>query len=105
MALAYGFAGLRDGSGETRFRPRLPAEWTRLQIPLTIRGRRIRVSIDHEETVYRLEAGDALEIIHEDETVQLTPAVPEARRPTTKMAPDRKAGSGAVDPAEPDDST
>ncbi|AKQ41601.2 kojibiose phosphorylase [Aurantiacibacter atlanticus] len=103
MALAYGFAGLRDGSGKTRFRPRLPAEWTRLQIPLTIRGRRLRMSIDHQETVYRLEAGDAIEIMHEDETVQMGPAVPEARRPTTKAPPDPELDSGAVDPAEPDD--
>jgi alpha,alpha-trehalose phosphorylase len=103
MALIYGFAGLRDGGGKISFRPRLPRDWDRLRFPLMIRGRRIRVSIDHEETVYRLEVGDAIEIMHEGERLRLRPHAPEARRPTTRSQPVAKPGPGAVDPAIPDD--
>src|SRR5262249_12093133 len=41
MAIVNGFAGLRDDEGgELRFKPRLPAEWTRLRFRVIVRGQR-----------------------------------------------------------------
>ena len=63
LALVYGFAGMRDDGGSISFRPRLPAEWSRLDIPLTVRGQRLRVDIDHTITRYHLIEGEWLTII------------------------------------------
>ncbi len=103
MALAYGFGGLRDGGGTIAFHPWLPDDWTGLRFPLTVRGRRIRVDIDHEATTYRLEAGGPIEIVHGGEPVRLTPEAPEARRPTPVAEPEEpRPGPGASDPALPE---
>ena len=45
MSLVYGFGGMRDYGGEMSFRPRLPAGWTRLRFPLTVRGNLIHVDV------------------------------------------------------------
>jgi alpha,alpha-trehalose phosphorylase len=99
MALVYGFAGLRDGDGHISLHPRLPAGWTDLRFALAIRGRRVRIAIDHETTRYRLESGAAIEIAHVDETLLLSPDGPEVERPTPPAPAEPQPGSGAVDPA------
>jgi len=101
MALTYGFAGLRDGGGRIRFSPRLPDRWEGLSFSLMIRGRRLRIAIDREETTYRLETGDEIEIAHEGETLVLSPAEPEMRRANRVVWPTPEPGPGAVDPAIP----
>ncbi len=45
MALVYGFAGLRDRDGSISFSPRLPAAWSRLAFPLTVRGVHLQVEL------------------------------------------------------------
>lgn len=82
MALVYGFAGMRDRGGRISFRPRLPDEWSRLSFPLTIRGQRLRVEIDHATTTYRLVEGERLTIGHAGEELALTAAAPTLTRPT-----------------------
>jgi alpha,alpha-trehalose phosphorylase len=101
MALTYGFAGLRDRGGKIRFSPHLPDRWEGLSFSLVIRGRRLRIAIEREETTYRLEAGDMIEIAHEGETLVLSPAEPELRRANRIVRPTPKPGPGAVDPAIP----
>lgn len=87
MALAYGFAGLRDGHGDISFHPRPPSQWNRLCFPLTIRGSRIRISIEHDSTCYRLESGDGLAFTHCGQAVELTRDRPEARLATPVPPP------------------
>jgi alpha,alpha-trehalose phosphorylase len=80
LALVAGFGGLRDFDGEVRFRPRLPADWTRLRFRVAIRGQRVEVDMRPDETTYRLLEGAGLLIAHDDELVALRPGEP-VRRP------------------------
>jgi alpha,alpha-trehalose phosphorylase len=102
MALAYGFAGMRDHGGRIAFAPRLPEGWTGLRFALRVRGARIRVEIDHARTLYRLEEGGGLAFHHEGEPIELTRAAPEAVRPNAPAPSEPRAGPGAEDPALPD---
>jgi alpha,alpha-trehalose phosphorylase len=81
LALVYGFAGLRDHDGRISFRPRLPDEWSRLAFPLVIKGRRLRIEIDHASTTYRLVEGDQLAIYHNGEEIMVSTATPTITRP------------------------
>jgi alpha,alpha-trehalose phosphorylase len=76
LALIYGFAGIRDHGGHISFEPRLPEEWSRLSFPLTIKGRKLRVEVDHSVTTYSLVDGEQLTIYHNGQEVALTTAVP-----------------------------
>jgi alpha,alpha-trehalose phosphorylase len=73
LSLVYGFGGMRDYGGEMSFRPRLPAGWTGLRFPLTVRGNRIHVDIGRKETTYTLLGGDGLTVTHEGEALHLAP--------------------------------
>ena len=57
LALVAGFGGLRDGDGEVRFDPRLPAGWTRMRFRVEVRGQLIEVDMWPGETTYRLVEG------------------------------------------------
>ena len=76
MTLTYGFAGMRDHEGELSFAPRLPVQWEELSFPLTVRGRRLRVAIEHDQATYRLSAGEELTIRHQGRAVTLRPDEP-----------------------------
>jgi alpha,alpha-trehalose phosphorylase len=80
LALVAGFGGLRDHDGEVRFRPRLPDGWQRLRFRVEVRGQVVEVDMEPGATTYRLLAGHALLVRHDDEVVRLMPGVP-ARRP------------------------
>ena len=102
MALIYGFGGLRDYDGRISFRPRLPPELKALRFPLTIRGRRLKVEIDHDSTTYRLIEGDELRVWHDGGEIALTAAAPVISRPTPLPAAEPAQGPGAADPALPE---
>ena len=46
QAMAYGFAGLRPGSGVLHIDPVLPAAWTGLELRVQFRGSRVRVRVE-----------------------------------------------------------
>ncbi|KMO26953.1 kojibiose phosphorylase, partial [Methylobacterium variabile] len=52
LALVYGFAGLRDARGRLTFTPCLPDAWSRLSFALKVRGRTVRIDIDHAAATY-----------------------------------------------------
>ena len=58
-AVIFGFAGLWSQQSALRLEPRLPAEWTALDLPLRWRGRRLRVHIEASppRVTLQLEAG------------------------------------------------
>ncbi len=76
LALASGFAGLRDHDGRISFRPQLPSTIRGLRLPLAIRCRRLLVDVRREETTYTLVSGPDLAIWHCDEEISLTPEAP-----------------------------
>jgi len=63
-ALAAGFGGLRLREGAVEFSPRLPPGIDRLCLSLVIRGRMLTLEIRDEEAVYRLSAGEPIELLH-----------------------------------------
>jgi len=71
MAVVHGFAGLREQRGELHFRPRLPDGWDRLRFRLGVRGCVLEVDVSREAARYRLLEGDALDLVHEGELLQL----------------------------------
>ena len=79
LALVAGFGGLRDGDGEVRFDPRLPAEWTRMRFRVEVRSQLIEVDMWPGETTYRLVEGRGLLIEHRGEQLRLKPGEPVSR--------------------------
>jgi len=79
IALVAGFGGMRDHDGVLRFRPRLPDGLTRLAFALETQGRRVRVELAEGDASYELVAGDALDVLHEDESLALRAGAPVSR--------------------------
>ena len=51
QAVVQGFAGIRPGSTALEIDPRLPRTWRALEVPVTYRGCRVRVRIEHDVVV------------------------------------------------------
>lgn len=73
MAIVYGFAGLRDYSGNLTFKPAMPPHWQKLRFRLRVRGAVLEVTFTGREVTYRLLEGGPLEFHHRDELIVLTP--------------------------------
>lgn len=76
MALAYGFAGLRDRGGELAFAPRLPTSWSRMRLPLRFRDRQLEITLTERRETYRLVDGEPLDITVRGHRHRLTTAEP-----------------------------
>jgi alpha,alpha-trehalose phosphorylase len=76
MAVLYGMAGMRDWDGKISFRPRFPANTTRVNFRLTLRGRLLELDMCRDCVTYLLLEGKSLEIEHCGETVTLEKDVP-----------------------------
>jgi alpha,alpha-trehalose phosphorylase len=84
MIFAYGFAGLRDYSGELSFRPALPDVFDCLQFKLRFQGRSLEIDVSQDETRYTLTVGSELTIRHEEHEVCLSSAAPSVVLPNSK---------------------
>jgi alpha,alpha-trehalose phosphorylase len=84
MVFVYGFAGLRDYSGELSFRPALPDVLDCLRFKLTFRGQSLEIDVGQDETRYTLKTGSGLTIRHEAQEICLSPAVPSVVQPNSK---------------------
>jgi len=71
MIFVYGFAGMRDYSGQLSFRPALPAGLERVRFRLIFRDRVLEVEVTRESTQYTLDTGNELTITHEGREVRL----------------------------------
>jgi len=69
-ALVFGFGGFRDHKGKYGFDPRLPDGWDELTFRITLRGARIRVTVQPEAIRFALETGERAEL-----SVRGTPVV------------------------------
>ena len=103
VALVSGFGGLRDADGTVSFAPRLPESLARLSFALLIRGRRLRVEVNHAEARYALADGDPLEILHHGQPVSLSAGKPQTRpilpvpsRPRPSQPPGREPAHRAI---------
>jgi alpha,alpha-trehalose phosphorylase len=56
--LVNGFGGMRDHDGRITFDPRLPEGWSGLTFRLTVRGTRVRVTLEQEQMTFEVEDGE-----------------------------------------------
>ena len=80
LVAVAGFGGLRDHGDTLSFAPRLPQRLGRLEFRLFFRGRRLSVRVNRKQARYSLLEGDALELIHHGERLELTPDGPVTRK-------------------------
>ncbi len=71
LALVCGFGGFRDHGGRLAFAPRLPEPIGRMRFRLGFRGRCLVVDVRAREATYALDAGDAIEIVHHGDAVEV----------------------------------
>ncbi len=92
--LVEGFGGMRAGGGRLRFAPRLPSAISRLAFRIRYRGRRIAVTVDHEEATYELRDGDPITIEHHSDAFELgdKPQRREIPSPPRLPSPEQPAG-------------
>ena len=69
MAVVYGFAGLRDDSGQLTFKPALPPHWQKLRFRLRVRQTLLEVEFTQREACYRVLEGGPLALHHRDERI------------------------------------
>jgi alpha,alpha-trehalose phosphorylase len=79
LALVWGFGGLRHYAGTVWFGPRIPEGINRLAFTIMIRGRRLRVEVNHSVARYLLDEGEPLDIEHYGEPITLTTGQPQER--------------------------
>lgn len=75
-ALIYGFAGLRDHDGIITFDPRLPKEWKAMELPLRIRGSRVRVRLERKSIAFEVEEGGPVEVSVRGTAYTVEPGTP-----------------------------
>jgi len=76
IALVTGFGGMRRNESTVGFAPRLPEGISRLAFAVTVRDRRLRVTVTGNSASYALRQGAPLEILHYGKTVTLSAAEP-----------------------------
>ncbi|MEV0408535.1 glycosyl hydrolase family 65 protein [Actinoallomurus sp. NPDC050550] len=86
-ALVAGFGGMRQYTARLCFAPRLPPGISRLAFRMRFRGRRLCVTITHDETVYELLSGDPLQIEHHGQPVNLDGGAVRVDVPPTPSRP------------------
>jgi alpha,alpha-trehalose phosphorylase len=91
MIFVYGFAGMRDYSGQLCFHPILPDVLDRLRFRLVCRDQILEVDVSRTTTRYTLESGAGLTIRHEKEEIDLSPAASSVVRPNREIADRRGA--------------
>src|ERR687892_411793 len=76
MALVFGFGGVRDFDGRLTIDPRPPGGYDRLEFPVRVPDRQIRVALSHEDERYTLEEGEPLKVTIRGEPHLLVPGSP-----------------------------
>ncbi|MFC3052535.1 glycoside hydrolase family 65 protein [Kordiimonas pumila] len=76
LSLVYGFAGVRFEGGTLYFNPYLPKGWDEYSFSMHIKGRVIAVCVTASATVYKLHAGNDLEISHKGSLYRLVAGQP-----------------------------
>ena len=84
MIFVYGFAGLRDYTGQLCFSPRIPSVLERLRFRLIFKEQVIEVDASRQTTCYTLRQGSGLTIKHEEEEIKLTVENPSSVQPNRK---------------------
>jgi 1,2-alpha-glucosylglycerol phosphorylase len=89
MIVAQGFLGVRVRDGRLHLDPVLPAAWSRVALPLVVRGRHLHVTVTAEATVVAVTDGDDAPVTVVIGDAQLT-AGPDAPAVARRSAPSRR---------------
>jgi alpha,alpha-trehalose phosphorylase len=84
MIFVYGFAGMRDYTGQLCFSPRIPPTLERLRFQLIMKGQVLEVDASRHATQYTLREGSGITIKHEEEEIKLTRDHPSSTQPNRK---------------------
>jgi alpha,alpha-trehalose phosphorylase len=84
---------MRDHDGHLSFKPRLPAQLTRLSFGLSFQGRCLRVEVTPRQATNRLTRGDPLEITHYGERLTIA-----GDKPVRKSIPRLPARDAPLQP-------
>jgi alpha,alpha-trehalose phosphorylase len=87
MALVAGFGGMRAGSGDLAFSPRLPGGITALTFRLRYRGRKLKVTVTAGRAKYQLMDGDPLSLTHHGKQFNLGAKAVEHHIPAVHAGP------------------
>jgi alpha,alpha-trehalose phosphorylase len=87
MALVAGFGGMRSGSGNLAFSPRLPGGITALTFRLRYRGRKLKVTVTAGRAKYELIDGDPLLLTHHGKQFNLGAKAVEHHIPAVHAGP------------------
>jgi alpha,alpha-trehalose phosphorylase len=79
LVVVAGFGGMRDYGDTLAFAPRLPTRLSRVSFGLLYRGRRLRVELRPEAARYELVEGEALELMHDGESLTVAGGSPQSR--------------------------
>lgn len=71
LAIVHGFAGMRTYNEELKFAPFMPKEWDSYSFKINYRNRLLKISIDKENILIKLEKGEKLKLKIYDESFEL----------------------------------
>ncbi len=63
MSIVEGFGGMRVKNNHLHFNPQIPDEWDSYSFKINFRGQILKVMVSKEQTHFKLEKGDGLELI------------------------------------------
>ena len=81
MVFVYGFAGMRDYTGQLNFKPVLPKGLEQLRFQLIFHGQSLEVDAGRDATRYTLKVGSGLTIRHEEQEIRLSADTPSVLQP------------------------
>jgi alpha,alpha-trehalose phosphorylase len=81
MIFVYGFAGMRDYTGQLNFKPVLPKGLEQLRFQLIFHGQSLEVDAGRDATRYTLKVGSGLTIRHEEQEIRLSADTPSVLQP------------------------
>jgi len=73
MSIVEGFGGMRVKDNTLHFSPKIPKEWTGYSFKINFRNQILKVSINHNETLFELEGSKNLTIFLNKEPVLVKP--------------------------------
>ncbi|RIV31411.1 glycoside hydrolase family 65 protein [Flagellimonas lutimaris] len=72
MSIVEGFGGMRVKDGKLCFTPQIPEQWDMYSFKLNFRNRVLKVTVTQEGAEFKIDEGEALEIVVDDKPITLS---------------------------------
>ncbi len=73
MSIVEGFGGMRIKDGKLSFKPQIPKEWDSYSFKVNFRGQIVKVVVNKQQTNFKLQGDQELDILVNDLRVALSP--------------------------------